>query len=164
MLRVVARQPIHESYNNVLPVYIQDGYVAVKIHREASSSGSGRRASDADEYDVYTGTDGDGDKEEDWAVEERNNLHFTHPNIMPMLATVGHGNYNMTIYPLARTSLDRLMKKTCSVSLTDIVTNMANLFSALALMHAGVPDCYGYHFDIKYDLDTLGPGRRDRRC
>jgi len=123
-------------------LYIQNGYVAVKIYRESSSAGS--------EDDDYTGSDyKDEPEDEDWAIEQRNNLRFTHPNIMEMLATIGHGNYNMTIYPLAQTSLDRLMKKPCSISPTDIVTNMAKLFSALALMHAGVPDFCGYHFDIK---------------
>jgi serine/threonine protein kinase len=123
-----------------------DGYYG----DDDNCGGEGRGVTNSDDG-YYDDDDNCGGEEEDWVIERRNNLHFRHPNIMPILATINYGSYNMTIYPLAQTSLNSLMNtnKTCSISLIEIVNNIVKLFSALSFMHFGIPDCCGYHFDIK---------------
>lgn len=114
----------------------------MKIYRESTTEG-GRNQAEGQSSSSCCGND------EDFQAEKKNNERFHHPNIIPMLAAIKHGVYNMTIYPLARTSLENLMREQCTLSLADIVSRMADLFSALALMHRGVPETCGYHFDIK---------------
>ena len=114
----------------------------MKIYRESTTDRGRNQAEDQSSSSCY-------DNDEDFQAEKKNNERFHHPNIIPMLAAIKHGVYNMAIYPLARMSLGDLVKKQCTLSLADIVSKMADLFSALALMHCGVPETCGYHFDIK---------------
>jgi len=72
-----------------------------------------------------------------------------HRNIVPLLAAYHHGNCYTIVYSLADTSLDRLMRMSCSMSISEIARNMADISSALAWMHAGQQDRFGYHSDIK---------------
>ena len=115
----------------------------MKIYRESATADGG-----LNQPEGQSGSSGYGD-DEDFQIEKRNNERFHHPNIIPMWAAIKHGAYNMAIYPLARTSLDKVMKEPCTLSSAEIVSRMVDLSSALALMHCGVPETCGYHFDIK---------------
>ena len=115
----------------------------MKIYRESATADGG-----LNQPEGQSSSSGYGD-DEDFQIEKRNNERFHHPNIIPMWAAIKHGGYSMAIYPLARTSLDKVMKGPCTSSLADIVSRMADLSSAVALMHSGVPGTCGYHLDIK---------------
>jgi serine/threonine protein kinase len=94
------------------------------------------------------------DELEGFERERRNHakfLHTKHKNIVPMLCTLRHGSENMSIYPLARTSLQALFKENgaAEYTTTEMAHQMADILSALEAIHSGQGEFYGYHFDIK---------------
>ena len=104
----------------------QDGCVAVKIFKDS------------------------GDFEE----EIENNNRFQHQHIVPILASLSHGEENnMALYPIAQKSLQALIRESVPTSptytTTRIVENVADLFAALNQIHTGVNGGRGYHLDIK---------------
>jgi serine/threonine protein kinase len=80
------------------------------------------------------------DELEPFERERRNHAKFLpmkHKNIVPMLCTLRHGSKNISIYPLARTSLDALFKESgaAEFTTTEMAHQMADLLSALDAIH-----------------------------
>jgi serine/threonine protein kinase len=91
--------------------------------------------------------------EAEWRTERNNNVLYTHPRIMPLQASIQHGDKYMNIYPYAEHSLDKLF---ADIELDKEPKNanaiwgeFKELLSALDHIHASLKGTYGYHFDIK---------------
>jgi len=76
---------------------------------------------------------------------------YEHPHIVPILASVAQGEVYMNFYPLCEHDLHTLFKEDPRPEHDPSLVwrQFMGLLSALRHVHAGHPNQYGYHFDIK---------------
>jgi len=89
----------------------------------------------------------------DWEKEWKNNVTYgKHPHIIPIQASIAHGEVYMNFYSLCDGDLQALFSK--DPKPTDhgaefVWRQYMGLLSALDHIHESIPEIFGYHFDIK---------------
>jgi len=89
----------------------------------------------------------------DWKKEWKNNVIYSkHPHIIPILASIAHGEVYMNFYSLCDGDLQALFSedpKPTDHRAEFVWGQFMGLLSALDHIHESIPGGYGYHFDIK---------------
>jgi serine/threonine protein kinase len=92
---------------------------------------------------------------DEWLAERNSNLLYKHPRIMPLQASIRHGDNYMNIYPYAEYSLDKLFEQEAPErehlreNPRKIWAEFKEVLSALDHIHASLSTDFGYHFDLK---------------